>query len=47
MDYCLQWYKGKVFSYGVHYHINEDTKTITILGVFHVSLGPDKWQNRL
>ena len=37
----------EVFPYGVHYHINEDTKTITILGVFHTSLSPDKWQSRL
>ena len=36
-----------IFPYGVHYHLNEDTKTITILGIFHTSISPDKWVKRL
>lgn len=30
------------FPYGVHYHLNEETKTITVLGVFHTSISPSK-----
>jgi plasmid stabilization system protein ParE len=37
----------EVFSYGVHYHLNEETKTITVLGVFHTSISPNKWEKRL
>lgn len=37
----------EVFPYGVHYHLNENTKTITVLGVFHTSISPDKWLKRL
>jgi plasmid stabilization system protein ParE len=37
----------EIFPYGVHYHLNEETKTITILGVFHTSISPDKWLKRL
>lgn len=36
----------EVFPYGVHYHINENTKTITVLGVFHTSISPSKWFKR-
>lgn len=37
----------EIFPYGVHYHINESTQTITILGIFHTSVSPDKWMKRL
>jgi hypothetical protein len=37
----------EVFPFGVHYHFNQKTKTITILGVFHTSMSPDKWLKRL
>ncbi|WP_269225169.1 type II toxin-antitoxin system RelE/ParE family toxin [Flavobacterium eburneipallidum] len=37
----------EIFPYAVHYHLNEKTKTITLLGVFHTSLSPDKWLDRL
>jgi plasmid stabilization system protein ParE len=33
----------EVFPIGVHYHLNEETKTITILGIFHTSISPTKW----
>lgn len=33
----------KVFPFGVHYHFNEDTKTITILTILHTSINPDKY----
>lgn len=33
----------KVFPFGVHYHFNEDTKTITILAILHTSINPDKY----
>ncbi len=36
-----------VFPFGVHYHLNEETKTITVLGIFHTSLSPSKWLKRL
>jgi plasmid stabilization system protein ParE len=36
-----------VFPYGVHYQLNEETKTITVLGVFHTSISPSKWLKRL
>ena len=31
-----------VFPFGVHYHLNEDIKTITVLGIFHTSISPSK-----
>ncbi len=37
----------EVFPFGVHYHFNEETKTITVLGVFHTSISPTKWLKRL
>ena len=36
----------EVFPFGIHYHLNEETKTITVLGVFHTSLSPSKWLKR-
>jgi ParE toxin of type II toxin-antitoxin system, parDE len=36
-----------IFPYGVHYHLNQKSKTITVLGVFHTSISPDKWLKRL
>jgi hypothetical protein len=36
----------KIFPFGVHFHCNEVTKIITILGVFHTSLNPERWENR-
>jgi hypothetical protein len=36
-----------VFPYAVHYHVNEELKTITILGVFYTALSPENWLNRL
>ncbi|OYQ49086.1 type II toxin-antitoxin system RelE/ParE family toxin [Flavobacterium aurantiibacter] len=35
-----------VFPYAVHYHVNEETKTITVLGVFHTALSPENWLKR-
>ena len=37
----------QIFPYGIHYHLNEKTKTITVLGIFHTSISPDKWLKRL
>lgn len=37
----------KNFPFGVHFNCNEVTKTITILGVFHTSLNPERWKKRL
>jgi ParE toxin of type II toxin-antitoxin system, parDE len=37
----------EVFPFGVHYHLNEETKTISVLGVFHTSISPSKWLKRL
>jgi ParE toxin of type II toxin-antitoxin system, parDE len=37
----------EVFPFSVHYHLNEETKIITVLGVFHTSISPDKWLKRL
>ncbi len=37
----------KVFPYGVHFYVDENTKTITILGIFHTSISPKKWLKRL
>jgi len=37
----------KIFPFGVHYYLNETTKIINVLGVFHTSLSPDKWDMRL
>ena len=33
----------KVFPFGVHYHCNEKTKTITILAILHTSKNTDKY----
>lgn len=37
----------EVFPFGVHYHLDEKTNTITVMGVFHTSLSPDNWLKRL
>jgi hypothetical protein len=37
----------EVFPYSVHYHLNEKTKTSTVLGIFHTSISPSKWIKRL
>ena len=37
----------EVFPFGVHYNLNEETKTITVLGILHTSLSPSKWLKRL
>lgn len=37
----------KVFPFGVHFYLNESKKTITVLGVFHTSLSPNKWDKRM
>ena len=37
----------EIFPYGVHYHLDENSKTITVLGVFHTSIKPNKWLKRL
>ena len=37
----------EIFPYGIHYCINEATDTITVLGIFHTSISPDKWLKRL
>jgi hypothetical protein len=37
----------EVFPFGVHYHLNEETTTITVLGIFHTSVSPNKWLKRL
>jgi len=36
----------KTFPFGVHYHLNEQTKTITILTVLHTSKDSVKWDRR-
>lgn len=36
-----------IFPYGVHYQLNEKNETITILGVFHTSVSPDRWLGRV
>jgi ParE toxin of type II toxin-antitoxin system, parDE len=36
----------EIFPYGVHYHFDENSKTITVLGVFHTSINPNKWLKR-
>jgi len=36
-----------IFPFGVHFHCNEVTKTITVLGIFHTSLNPEKWASRI
>ena len=35
-----------VFPYMIHYIIDELQKTIIISAVFHMSLNPDKWEDR-
>lgn len=37
----------EIFPYGVHYVFDEKTKSITIIGVFHTSISPTKWTERL
>ena len=37
----------ELFPFGVHYHLNQETKTITVLGVIHTSMLPSKWHKRL
>jgi ParE toxin of type II toxin-antitoxin system, parDE len=37
----------EVFPFGLHYHLNQDSKTITVLGVFHTSISPSKWLKRM
>lgn len=37
----------EIFPYGVHYHFNAETGTITILGIFHTSVNPEKWSERM
>ncbi len=37
----------EIFPFAVHYHLDEETKTITVLGVFHTSISPNKWHKRL
>ncbi len=36
-----------IFPYGVHYHLNEKSNTITVLGIFHTSISPDQWLKRV
>lgn len=36
----------KVFPFGIHYTIIDKTKEVYILGIFHTSLDPRKWQER-
>ena len=37
----------EIFPYGIHFHVNEKTEIITIVGVFHTSISPNNWKNRL
>jgi hypothetical protein len=37
----------EVFPFGVHHNLNEEKKTITVLGIFHTSMSPSKWLKRL
>ncbi|MEM6767771.1 MAG: type II toxin-antitoxin system RelE/ParE family toxin [Bacteroidota bacterium] len=32
-----------IFPFMIHYTLNEAEKTIIIVGVFHTSLSPDRW----
>lgn len=33
----------KVFPFGVHYHLNTNNQTITILAILHTSINPEKY----
>ncbi len=35
------------FPYSIHFQYFKKENTLFILGVFHTSLNPDKWENRL
>lgn len=37
----------KIFPFTIHYQYFKKENTIHILGVFHSSLNPEKWNNRL
>jgi len=36
----------KIFPFGIHFHVNQYDRVITILGIFHTSMNPDKWGKR-
>lgn len=36
----------KSFPFGIHFLVNENSKSIVILGVFHTSRNPDIWSER-
>ena len=35
------------FPFLIHYHLNENSKTVDILAVFHTSRNPKTWNNRV
>jgi len=37
----------KTFPYTIHYQYNEQQNTVFVLGIFHTSINPDSWTNRL
>lgn len=37
----------KTFPYTIHYQYNEQQNTVYILGLFHTSINPDNWIERL
>ncbi|WP_461533980.1 type II toxin-antitoxin system RelE/ParE family toxin [Sinomicrobium sp.] len=37
----------KIFPFGIHFRVNDVHKEIIILGVFHTSVNPKKWEKRL
>lgn len=37
----------KTFPYTIHYQYIKEEKSIYILGIFHTSINPNKWSDRL
>jgi len=36
----------KKFPYMIHYYVNEESKTVIIMGVINTYLNPDNWEKR-
>ena len=36
----------KIFPYLIHYHVNEQTKTVKVEALFHTSRDPKSWTKR-
>ena len=39
--------KVEKFPFLIHYHIDENTKTVLVFAVFHTSRNPEIWKNNL